>query len=100
MTTFDWAVTNLWSVPEDTDVVVCVGYKVTAHQDGQSVSESKAQPIIRSSGDLIPFNQLNEQTVIGWVKSAVDVQAIEQALCERLQQQGEVIEQKSLPWGA
>lgn len=51
-----------------------------------------------SSDDFIPFEQLTEQQVLGWVWSAIDKSAVESNLTSQIAEQKSPQTQLGVPW--
>jgi hypothetical protein len=77
MTTYTTTITAMYTVPNPTGYVVDVVFNVsgtdgtyTANIDGQiSFTPEQNQP------DFVPYDQLTQDEVIGWINSATDNQA-------------------------
>jgi hypothetical protein len=48
--------------------------------------------------DLIPYEDLTEEIVIGWVKESIDLEAIEQSLEDQIESQKNPPILQGLPW--
>jgi hypothetical protein len=101
-TTFTWNIANLERETSD-------GYVYTAHYTVNAVSEDGVYSagaygslgLERPEGDLIPFADLTEATVVGWVKeklTAEKVTEIEAALQAQLDEQRQPTKAGGLPW--
>ena len=72
MTTFTWTVTSLYTVPSPTpDYVVLANYLVigvdgTYSAEAQGMSQFAVNP---DQPDYIPYADLTEAIVIGWIQS-------------------------------
>jgi hypothetical protein len=102
VTTFAWAIANMEHYTSD-GVVFTIHYTVNA-EDGTyssgaygSVGLEKPEP-----GDMIPYADLTEEIVIGWVKEALGgqekVDEIEAALQAQLDQQHAPTTAPGVPW--
>ena len=107
-TTITWSINNLERELAD-------GYVFTAHYSVDAVSSSfdpEGNPyrqgaygsvaLERPEGDLIPFDQLTQDQVIGWVKEKIGgdekVAEIEQALTDRLAEVISPTRINGVPW--
>jgi hypothetical protein len=101
-TTFTWNIANLERETSD-------GYVYTAHYTVNAVSEDGVYSsgaygslgLERPEGDLIPFADLTEEIVVGWVKeklTAEKVTEIEAALQAQLDEQRQPTKAGGLPW--
>lgn len=72
---YTWLVTSLDSYMTssgETDVVFRVRYNLTGTTGSYSGSFSGAQPVTYSSGsEFVPFNQLTNDIVVGWVTASL-----------------------------
>jgi len=99
-TTFTWAVRQL-------DREVADGYVFTAHYTVTAKDETYSAGAYGSIGlerpeDLVPFADLTEAQVIGWVQEklggAEKVTEIEEALQKQLDEQKAPTKASGLPW--
>jgi hypothetical protein len=99
-TTFTWNIANLERETSD-------GYVYTAHYtvnatDGTTYSAGAYGSLGLERGNaLVPFADLTEATVVGWVKerlTAEKVTAIEAALQAQLDEQRQPTKAGGLPW--
>jgi hypothetical protein len=99
-TTFTWNVANLER--ETTDgYVFTVHYTVSAKDDTYSAGAYGSLGLERPEGDLIPFADLTEEVVVGWVKNKFGdekVTEIEAALQAQLDEQRQPTKAAGLPW--
>lgn len=51
-----------------------------------------------SADGFIAFDSLTEETVIGWVKDALDVETIEQSLVDKIEADKNPVSTAGLPW--
>jgi hypothetical protein len=100
-TTFTWNIANLERETSD-------GYVYTAHYTVNAVSDDGVYSsgaygslgLERPEGDLIPFADLTEEIVVGWVKEKFGekVSEIEAALQAQLDEQRQPTKAGGLPW--
>ena len=100
-TTFTWNIANLERETSD-------GYVYTAHYTVNAVSEDGVYSAgaygslgLERSDTLIPFADLTEEIVVGWVKeklTAEKVTEIEAALQAQLDEQRQPTKAGGLPW--
>jgi hypothetical protein len=92
-----WRIANLERETSD-------GYVYTAHWTVQAVDGEHSASgygsigLERPEGSLIPFEQLTEETVVGWVKARLDGPAIEAGLASQIAEQQAPARETSLPW--
>ena len=99
-TTFTWNIANLERETSD-GYVYTAHYTVNAADDTYSSGAYGSLGLERPEGDLIPFADLTEETVVGWVKeklTAEKVTEIEAALQAQLDEQRQPTKAAGLPW--
>jgi hypothetical protein len=101
-TTFTWAIANLERETED-------GFVFTAHHtisanDGTYSAGAYGSVGFQRPDNLIPYNQLDEPTVIGWVQEALGgaekVNEIQDALQAQLDEQRHPSKAAGVPWAS
>jgi hypothetical protein len=98
-TTFTWGVANLERETADGFVFVC-HYTISAN-DGTYSSSAYGSIGFQRPDNLIPYADLTEDTVIGWVKDAFGaekVTEIEAALQAQLDEQHHPSKASGTPW--
>lgn len=98
-TTFSWKIANLERETED-------GFVFTAHytvnaDDGTYTSGAYGSLGFERPDNLIPYSQLTEETVVGWVKEkfgAEKVAEIEAALQAQIDEQRHPSKAAGVPW--
>ena len=99
-TSFTWNIANLERETAD-GYVYTVHYTVNAQDDTYSSGAYGSLGLERPEGDLIPFADLTEEIVVGWVKDqfgAEKVAEIESALQAQLDEQRTPTKAAGLPW--
>jgi hypothetical protein len=99
VTTFTWAIANLERETDD-GFVFTAHYTVNAN-NGTYSSGAYASVGFQRPDNLIPYNQLQEETVIGWVKDhfgAEKVGKIEAALQAQIDEQRHPSKATGVPW--
>lgn len=98
MVNFQWSINKL--LKDANDIVKVVFFSVTGTDSDSGVSKTMElqMPLNEPESELVPFDLLDEQTVIDWVveKDADGVVTI--MLAEIEQAKLDVIEGASLPW--
>jgi hypothetical protein len=98
--TFTWSINTLERETDD-------GFVFTAHYTVNAEDSTYSAGAYGSIGferpeNLIPYNQLDEPTVIGWVKEALGgdekVAEIEAALQAQIDEQRSPSKQAGVPW--
>ena len=100
MTTFTWNIANLERETAD-GFVFTVHYTVNAFNDTYS-SGAYGSIGLERPDNLIPFANLTEEIVVGWVKEKFGtekVAEIEAALQAQLDEQAAPTKASGLPWG-
>lgn len=100
-TTFTWAIANLERETSD-GFVFTAHYTVAANDDTYSSSAYGSIGFERPE-NLVPFADLTEEQVIGWVKGALGgdekVTEIQAALQAQLDEQRAPAKASGTPWG-
>jgi hypothetical protein len=99
-TTYTWNVAQLERETTDGYVYV-IHYSVNATDDTYSAGAYGSIGLERPEEALIPFSELTEQTIIGWVKEKFGdekVVEIEAALQAQLDEQRNPTKASGLPW--
>jgi hypothetical protein len=100
-TTFTWAVANMEHYTSD-GVVFVVHHTVSANDGTYSSSAYGSVGLEKPDPQsMIPYNQLDEATVVGWAKDHFGeekVAEIEAALQQQLDQQHAPTTAPGLPW--
>ena len=99
-TTFTWKVANLERETRD-GYVFTVHYTVSAEDGTYSEGAYGSLGLERPEGDLIPFDSLTEETVVGWLKEKFGdekVTEIQAALQARLDEKHTPTKAAGVPW--
>lgn len=99
-TTFTWAIANLERETSD-GYVFTVHYTVNAADGTYTSGAYGSLGLERPEGDMVPFAELTEDMVIGWVKDkfgAEKVAEIEAALQAQLDEQHAPTKASGMPW--
>ena len=100
-TTTTWKIANLERETED-DFVFTAHYTVNA-DDGTYTSGAYGSLGFERPDNLVPFFQLTEATVIGWVKEKLGeekVTEIEAALQSQINEQKQPTKAAGVPWAS
>ena len=98
-TAFTWAISNLERETAD-------GFVYTAHYTINAKNAAYSAGAYGSIGlerpdSLVPYSELTEEIVVGWVKNALTeekVEQIEQALQSQLDEQAAPTKAAGVPW--
>lgn len=99
-TNFTWNIANLERETSDGYVFV-VHYTVNANDGTYSAGAYGSLGLERPEDELIPFSELTEETIVGWVKDKFGeekVQDILDALQAQLDEQRQPTKATGLPW--
>lgn len=109
MINYNWTVTNLLTIhasDSEPEYVVNALYNVEATEESftANLSNSASFSVVKSEAGYIPYADLTEDTVIGWIKDQLGingVESIEAALAGQIETQKNpepTIEVTPLPW--
>jgi len=99
--TYEYKIANLEYTNDDSKGVVVAHYKVDAKDGDESVGAYGTLNFVPKPDDpnYTPFDQLTEETVLGWVKAELDTAQIEQALAQKLNEKlNPTVVSGNLPW--
>ena len=99
-TTFKWAIANLERETAD-GFVFTVHYTVNADNGTYTSGAYGSLGLERPEDEMIPFNQLTEEIVVGWVKDKFGeekVAEIEAALQAQIDEQQSPTKAAGMPW--
>lgn len=101
-TTFTWRISQLERETND-GYVYTAHYTVSAEDGVYSAGAYGSIGLERPETDLIPFDSLTEELVVGWVKdklTAEKVAEVEAALQAQLDEKRAPTRAAGVPWGA
>lgn len=99
MTQFTWKIRTLERQASN-GFVTSAHYYVRAEDAGFVADKAGIVEYANNSEEsFVPFEQLTEAQVIGWVQGAVDQQAIEAALQAEIDAQQNPTQLTGMPWG-
>ncbi len=98
-TVFTWHIAQLERETAD-GYVFTAHYTVDANDGTYKAGAYGSLGFDRSEEGMIPFADLTEEIVIGWVKERLDVEQIEAALQSQLDEQRHPSKASGLPWAA
>ena len=100
-TTFTWSITTLERETSD-GYVYMAHYRVNAADDIYTAGAYGSVGLERPE-TLIPYSNLTEELIIGWVQTAIGgeekVAEVEAALQAQLDEQRQPTKAKGVPWG-
>ena len=94
---YTWTIAQLERQASD-DFVTIVHYRVTAIDDTYTASTYGTVSYTQESETFIPFADLTEATVIGWVKESLGEDTVQDALASQIEAQKAPASIAGLPW--
>lgn len=101
-TTFTWKIAQLERETAD-GYVFTAHYTVDANDETYNAGAYGSIGLERPEGDMIPFDSLTEEIVVGWVKeklTAEKVSEVEAALQSQLDEKHAPSKAAGVPWAA
>jgi hypothetical protein len=96
-TTYTWNVVQMDRLTSD-GFVVTVHYTVSAVDGDYSASTYGTVGYTQGEDNLIPFDSLTPEIVVGWVKDSLGQEAVEEALAAQIEAQQNPVQLSGLPW--
>lgn len=98
MTTFNWQIVNMERLTSD-GFVVTVHYNVSASEEANNVSTYGTTSYTQTEGaSYIPYENLTQEVVVGWVQEALGKDVVEASLQSQLDALKTPVQQSGLPW--
>jgi len=98
MTTFNWQIPQMDRLTAD-GFVVTVHYNVTATDDTYSASTYGTVSYTQEQGETyIPYDDLTEAIVVGWVQTALGKETVESSLQSQIDLQKHPVQAAGVPW--
>lgn len=98
MTTFNWQIVNMERLTSD-GFVVTVHYNVSASEEANNVSTYGTTSYTQTEGaSYIPYENLTQAIVVGWVQEALGKDVVEASLQSQLDALKAPTQQSGLPW--
>ena len=99
--TLTWAIQNMTRVLDD-DFVVSVAWACQASAEGAGAFHGGTTTYENNPDEpgFIPYDQLTEEMVLGWVWASVDKAEIEANLTTKVEKQLNPTTANGLPWSA
>jgi len=100
MTTFNWQIPQMDRLTAD-GFVVTVHYIVTATDDTYTSSTYGTVSYTQEQGETyIPYANLTEATVVGWVQTSLGKDTVETSLQGQIEAQKHPVQAAGVPWSA
>jgi hypothetical protein len=97
MTNFNWQIPQMDRLTSD-GFVVTVHYTVTATDDTYSASTYGTVGYTQESDKFVPYDQLTEATVVGWVQTSLGKDTVEASLQSQIEAQKHPVQEAGVPW--
>jgi hypothetical protein len=94
---FTWNVVQMDRLTSD-GFVVTVHYTVNAVDGDYTASTYGTVGYTQEEGNIIPFNSLTPEIVVGWVKDSLGQSIVEEALAAQIEAQKNPVQLSGLPW--
>ena len=97
---YTWQIANMERNTADDGVVVC-HWRCTGVDGDHSASSygTTSHTPDPSAADFVPYADLTEATVLGWVHAAVDKDATEAAIADKIDAMANPTTASGTPWG-
>jgi hypothetical protein len=96
-TTYTWNVVQMDRLTSD-GFVVTVHYTVNAVDGDYTASTYGTVGYTQEEGNIIPFESLTPEIVVGWVKDSLGQSTVEEALAAQITAQKNPVQLSGLPW--
>jgi hypothetical protein len=96
---FTWNVVDMDRLTSD-GFVVTVHYTVNAVDGDYTASTYGTVGYTQEEGNIIPFDSLTAEIVIGWVKDSLGQETVEEALAVQIEAKQNPVQLSGLPWVA
>jgi hypothetical protein len=98
MTNYTWTIVDMDRLTSD-NFVVTVHYNVSATDGTYSASTYGTITYQEQPGEtFVPYDQLTEEIVVGWVKESLGEATVEASLQSQIDAQINPVQQSGLPW--
>jgi hypothetical protein len=94
---YTWTIAQMERKTSD-DFVVTVHYRVTAVDGEYTASTYGTVGYTQESETFIPFADLTEATVVGWVKDSLGEETVQEALASQIEAQKFPTQISGMPW--
>jgi hypothetical protein len=94
---YTWNVVQMDRLTSD-GFVVTVHYTVNAVDGDYSASTYGTVGYTQEEGNIIPFDSLTPEIVVGWVQDSLGQEIVEEALAAQIEAQKNPVQLSGLPW--
>jgi hypothetical protein len=97
-TTYQWTIQQMDRLTSD-GFVVTVHYNVLAVDGDYSASTYGTVGYTEQPGEqYVPYDQLTEQQVVGWVQESLGKDTVEASLTAQIEAQKNPVQESGVPW--
>lgn len=97
MTNYFWTIQQMDRLTAD-GFVVTVHYNVSATDGTYSASTYGTCGYTQESETFVPYDQLTETMVVGWVQTSLGKDTVEASLQSQIDAQKHPVQESGLPW--
>jgi len=94
---FNWSVVNMDRKSAD-GFVTTVHYNVSAVDGEFTASTYGTVGYTQSEGSYVPYADLTEAEVVGWVQESLGKDTVEEGLAAQIEAQKNPVQETGLPW--
>jgi hypothetical protein len=94
---YTWNVVQMDRLTSD-GFVVTVHYTVNAVDGDYTASTYGTVGYTQEEGNIIPFESLTPEIVVGWVKDSLGQETVEESLAAQIEAQQNPVQLSGLPW--
>ena len=99
MTTYNWQIIQMDRLTSD-GFVITVHYNVSAVDGNYSASTYGTCGYTQESESFVPYNDLTQEVVVGWVQTSLGKDTVEASLQGQIDVQKNPVQESGLPWTA
>ncbi len=96
---FNWDVVQMDRLTSD-GFVVTVHYTVNAVDGEYTASTYGTVGYIQGEGSYVPYAQLTEAEVVGWVQESLGKDTVEEGLAAQIEAEKNPVQETGLPWAS
>jgi hypothetical protein len=97
MTTYNWNINTMDRLTSD-GYVITVHYTVTAQDGDYNASTYGTVGYTQDSDTYIPYDQLTETQVVGWVQTSLGKDTVEASLQAQIDAKKNPVTETGVPW--
>jgi hypothetical protein len=97
MTTYNWNIQQMDRLTSD-GFVVTVHYTVNAVDGEFTASTYGTVGYTQEEGNIIPFDSLTPEIVVGWVQESLGKDEVEAGLAAQIEAQKNPVQESGVPW--